>query len=143
MLDAVSPDTFIHVAGGSISQPIVAIIGKASNGKPYKLTISISPINPPPGIPDITMEDSKATNIAIKYMSNPTNGFPNIPNKNTILSIAPILEPSICMVEPIYNVTSLMSFGTFIFSVDSMFTGSVASDDCVASDVTVTGNIFL
>ena len=61
-----SPTTFKHVAGGSINHPIVAIIGKASSGNPYKVTINISPINPPPGIPDITTALKTAINNAIK-----------------------------------------------------------------------------
>ena len=73
----------------------------------------------------------------------PVKGFPNIPNKNTILSIAPILEPSICIVVPIGSVTSLTSFGTPISLVTSKLVGRLASDDCVASEVATVGNILL
>ena len=60
------PTTLTAVAGASIIIPIVEIIKNAPAGNEYILTINISPINPPDGIPLITTPLSTAINIAIK-----------------------------------------------------------------------------
>ena len=62
----VSPITFRVVAGASINIPIVDIRGNVDAGKLYRLTISISPMSPPPGMPDITTPDNTDTTKAIR-----------------------------------------------------------------------------
>ena len=84
MQDVISPVTLSIVAGASISHPIVDIIINASAGKPYSDTISISPIKPPPGIPDITTPLNTEINNAIIYESIPILVYPKILNKNNI-----------------------------------------------------------
>ena len=74
------PIALIAVAGASIMIPIVAIAIKALGGKLYMLTISISPINPPPGIPDITTPLNTEIIMAIKYVSIPLKLLPKIIN---------------------------------------------------------------
>src|SRR5699024_3313883 len=137
-----SPHTLTIVAGGSTKNPIVATIGKASGGNPYTLTISISPINPPPGTPDITTPLITDISIAVTKVPIPVQLLPYIPNRKEILSIADKQEPSICMVAPMGSTISLISFGTPIFCVASRFTGKVAILDCVAKLVTA-GEIIL
>ena len=61
----VSPDAFKQVAGGSNRKPRVAIKGKASEGKPNMMTMSISPTRPPPGAPESTKALRMATAMAM------------------------------------------------------------------------------
>ena len=138
-----SPTAFRHVPGESINQPIVAIKGKATCGKPYKETIKASPINPPPGIPDITAPDNTATSKANNISDNPLNDMPNTENKNAILSIDAMEEPSMCIVAPIGNTTFDTSSDRFIFLAVFILDGNVASEEHVPSDVIVESNIFL
>ena len=134
---ATSPTTFKQAAGGSTIQPIVAIIGNASNGKLYNETISISPINPPPGIPDITTPDNTEIKIAIRYVSIPVKLLPNTPNKKAIFRIDAILDPSICIVAPIGSVVLATSSSIPSSVAHSKFDGRLASEEQVPSDVTV------
>ena len=47
MLETLSPMELTIVAGGSTRVPIMEMIGRASIGKPYRVTIINSPISPP------------------------------------------------------------------------------------------------
>ena len=133
----ISPTALIHVPGESINHPIVEISGKATVGKLYSVTISSSPINAPPGIPDITVADNIETAIERTITSIWLKDIPNIENKKAILSIDAILDPSICIVEPIGSTTLLISSSKFISLLVFILTGRVASDEHVPSDVIV------
>ena len=61
----VSPLALRQVAAGSTRNPMVAISGNASAGKPKRLTMSISPTKPPPGAPDSTKALRMATAMAM------------------------------------------------------------------------------
>ena len=139
----ISPTTFKHVAGESTNQPIVEIIGKATLGKPYIETISISPINPPPGIPLITTPDNTAIKSAIKISLTPVKLLPNIENKNTIFNIEAILEPSICIVAPIGSENLDTSLSIFILSATVILAGKLAKEEQVPKEVIVDNKIFL
>ena len=139
----ISPQTFNIVAGASIIQPIVAIMVNALDGKPYKDTINISPIRPPPGIPDITTPLATAMIIAIMYVEIPFVGMLNTLNKKKIFKIEAIAEPSMCIVAPSGNETLLTLESIFIFSAVSKFVGKLAREDCVAKEHITEGKIFL
>lgn len=64
---------------------IAAIIGNASGGNPYRETINISPIIPPPGIAPITVPTNRETTSAIANVFGPSNSMLKIPNKKAIL----------------------------------------------------------
>ena len=91
----ISPQTLSIVAGASTSQPIVAIIVKALEGNPYKDTINISPIKPPPGIPDMTTPLAKAIRRATRQVVMPCVGISKTLNKKKIFKIEAMEDPSI------------------------------------------------
>ena len=99
------------------------------------LQINISPINPPPGTPDITTPPNTEINIAVRYVPIPEKSCPNIPNSNDIFRIDDKQVPSICIVAPRGNTISLTSFLTPIFSVAARLTGNVAIEEQVAKEV--------
>jgi hypothetical protein len=129
--DEISPVAFSIVAGISTSHPIVARYAKEYSGKPYIETIKASPINPPPGIPDITIPliieiiIHKIIDVGFK------KSIPNTVNKNTIFKTALIQEPSICIVLPKGRDISVTSLLSFILFATIILVGSVASEDCV------------
>ena len=65
MVDGMSPVAFKQVAGASINQAIVVRRGYELGGKPNRDIMSISLINPPDGIPDITVQMNVESNIVI------------------------------------------------------------------------------
>src|SRR5690625_3148549 len=87
--------SLIIVAGGSTRTPIVVMIGRASIGKPYNVIIINSPINPPPGIPLITIPDNRQIPIAVVYVPIPVKSISKTPNTKAIFNIAARHDPSI------------------------------------------------
>ena len=84
-----SPHTFNIVAGASINHPIVAISVNAAGGNPYRETISISPIKPPPGIPDMTTPLAIAIIRALTYVNGEDICIPNTLKRKNIFNIEP------------------------------------------------------
>ena len=70
-----SPAALTIVAGGSTRVPTMKMIGKASTGKPYMVTINSSPKNPPPGMPLMTVPLKRAMPIAVAMVPAEANGI--------------------------------------------------------------------
>ena len=103
---------------------------------------TISPVPPPPGMPDMATEENTATMIA--RIARPVEkSCPKMPNRKATLMMALMAEPSMCIVAPIGITISLTSLEMPVSSQASMFVGIVATDEQVPKATAAGANRWL
>ena len=135
MAHTVLPVEFSSVAGTSMIVLIIMMVPTSSGEKPKTEQIISSPVIPPLGIAPMTAPTKNATLIMAAMFMGSLISLWNSVNRNTILMMPPMTEPSLWVLAPKGITVSAISSGTPIFFVATRLAGIQAALDDVATAV--------